>query len=93
MDLPSSTFAGIVTAIASVFTALGGLLVAVRLLIPLIKKVDTVHVIVNQQRTDAQRYQIALIEVLKKHGIDVPTDQSLPVVSEPDARPGQPTGD
>lgn len=103
-DLPTSTAAGIVTAVASLITAFGGVVLAVSVLIPILRQtratarqtmetgrqVEVVHTIVNQQRTDAQRYQIALTELLHKHGIEVPVDQSLPVLGRPDARPGQP---
>jgi len=40
-------------------------------------EVAEVHHIVNQQRTDMQRYQRALVVSLQKHGIEVPEDQSL----------------
>ena len=53
-------------------------------------QVRVVHTIVNQQRTDSQRYNIALTELLRKHGIEIPIDQSLPVAGQPDAQPGQP---
>jgi hypothetical protein len=93
-----STVAGIITAAATVITALGGLILAVAVLIPNLrtaratnKQVGTIHTIVNQQRTDSQRYQIALVEALKKAGIDVPIDQSLPVSGIADAAPGEPT--
>jgi histidyl-tRNA synthetase len=95
--LAPSTGAGVITAIATVITAVGGLVLAVGVLIPILrqtrsldKKVDTVHTIVNQQRTDAQRYNIALAELLRKNGIEVPIDQSLPVTTQADAQPGQP---
>jgi hypothetical protein len=81
-----SSLAGIIGAAAGVFTAFGGLIVAVTLLLPVLRntrknitKIDEVHTMVNQQRTDSQRYQVALIQVLKQHGISVPVDQSLPV--------------
>jgi hypothetical protein len=97
-DEPQSTLAGIITACAAVFTALGGLILAVGVLIPILRntravsaKVDEVHVIVNQQRTDGQRYAIALVSALRAHGIDVPVDQSLPVLDVADAKPGQPS--
>jgi hypothetical protein len=95
----SSSTAQVATAIATIITALGGLTLAVGVLLPILKstrstekQVAVVHTIVNQQRTDAQRYNIALTQLLLKHGIEVPIDQSLPVIGEPDAQPGQPTG-
>lgn len=90
--MTDSTIAGTITALATVITALGGLVLAVSVLIPNLrlsrrveKEVKTVHTIVNQQRTDAQRYNIALAEVLRKHGIELPVDQSLPVTGVGDA--------
>jgi predicted amino acid-binding ACT domain protein len=91
LEVAPSTGAGIVTAIATVITALGGLILAIAVLIPNLRTTRTIHTIVNQQRTDAQRYNIALSELLKKHGIEVPIDQSLPVSGVPDAKPGEPT--
>jgi hypothetical protein len=87
-----STVAGIITASATVLTALGGVILAISVLIPNLRlmrrtanQVETVHTIVNQQRTDQQRYNIALVQLLKKNGIEVPVDQSLPVSGVPDA--------
>lgn len=94
----SNSTAQIVTAIATIITALGGMILAIAVLLPILRnskatnaQVQTIHTIVNQQRTDAQRYNIALAEVLRKHGIEIPIDQSLPVVGHEDARPGEPT--
>lgn len=79
--MPDSTVAGVITAIAAVFTAvalvitaLAGLLAARRVG----RKVDAVHVIVNQQRTDMENYQRALIHALNEAGLPVPRDQSVP---------------
>jgi len=83
--MPDSTLAGL--------TALGGLTLAIAVLIPNLRRtkatelavkatgeaVKEVHTMVNQQRTDAQRYQIALIKALTKAGVEVPQDQSLNV--------------
>lgn len=62
------TVAGLVTAVATMVTAFGGLYLGHR--------VQTVHKIVNQQRTDMIQYQKALIALLKHHDIDIPEDQS-----------------
>ncbi len=70
------TVAGTLTAFATVITALGGLFVAIKVLIPTKKQIVQVHDIVNQQRTDMLNYQRALENVLKLHGIEVPADQS-----------------
>lgn len=97
--MADSTTAGIITAVATALTALGGLILAISVLVPILRstrrvetQVGVVHTIVNQQRTDAQRYNIALSEVLRAHGIDIPVDQSLPVTGHGDAEPGQPNG-
>jgi hypothetical protein len=91
---PTPPWAAIVTAFASVLTALGGLALAIGVLIPnlratrqAVKATEDVHVMVNQQRTDAQRYQAALVRALNDAGIPVPLDQSLgPPVVEPPGR-------
>jgi len=62
------TVAGMVTAVATMVTAVGGIYLG--------RRVQEVHKIVNQQRTDMMQYQKALIAMLKHHGIDVPEDQS-----------------
>jgi len=88
--MPDSTLAGIITASASVFTALALLVTAIGVLIPnlretrkAVKATEEVHVIINQDRTDRMRYQVALISALQKAGIDVPADQSIPPAEEP----------
>jgi hypothetical protein len=86
--MTGSSLAGIITAAASVLTALGGLFLALAVFLPTMRKtreiaeasrvaIDEVHVIVNQQWTDAQRYQRALIAALQRAGVDVPADQSV----------------
>jgi hypothetical protein len=78
---------GIITAFATVITALGGLILAIAVLLPLLRETRNVHKIVNQQRTDMMRYQRALLALLKAHGIEPPVDQSLepepPAVTPP----------
>lgn len=68
------SIAGIITAIATVITAIGGLLLILRQT----RKIDDVHKIVNQQQTDLRNYQGALIRALREKGITVPIDQSAP---------------
>ena len=68
--------AGSITAIATVITALGGLVLAVGVLIPILRTTRSTHKIVNQQRTDMMNYQRALIKALQSAGIDIPDDQS-----------------
>jgi hypothetical protein len=66
----------IVTAVAASLTAVGGVIVSITVLIPLLRTAKSTHHIVNQQRTDLQNYQRALIRALKAGGIEVPEDQS-----------------
>lgn len=71
------TAAGVaLTAVSVVITAVTGFLVARRATNRVESKIDTVHVIVNQQRTDLQNYNRALQRALRAAGLDVPEDQS-----------------
>jgi hypothetical protein len=70
--------------VANMLTAIALLLGAIPLLIKAIidigkarSEVKKVHVIVNQQRTDMQRYERALKAALEKAGIEIPVDQSI----------------
>jgi len=81
--VPASTLAGVITACGTMFTAVALIITAVAGLVRSRKveaKVDDVHKIVNQQRTDMQNYNRALINALQRHDIEVPADQSLPDV-------------
>lgn len=78
--MPDSTLAGIITACASLFIAIGGVITALGVLLPLLRSSREVHSLVNSASTDAKRYQAALVKALLKHGIEVPDDQSLPDV-------------
>jgi hypothetical protein len=71
-----SSVAGIITAVATMLTALGGLLLALKVVVPIRKETSQIHTMVNQQRTDALNYQKALIRALSKAGVDIPEDQS-----------------
>lgn len=87
----ATTIVGIITAVATLLTA-GTALIAV---LPALFKlkaevkaarsdVQSVHKIVNQQRTDMQRYERALVAALKQAGVDIPVDQSIdPTEAEP----------
>jgi hypothetical protein len=75
--MADSTMAGIITAVAGVITALALLAGALPLLIKTVRDVRKVHTIVNQQRTDMQNYNRALVRALVAAGIEVPDDQSL----------------
>lgn len=79
--MPDSTLAGTISAVAAVFTALALVITAMAGLVAarrVGRKVDAVHVIVNQERTDRLNYQAALIRALESKGIEVPRDQSAP---------------
>lgn len=89
-DLATPSLPGIITAIATVITALGVFVVALTGFVKVLAalrtttkkvdeaaaKVEDVHKIVNQQRTDMQRYEAALIKALHAAGVEVPDDQS-----------------
>lgn len=75
--MAESTIAGVITASATVLIALGGLVSALTLFIPILRNVRQVHTIVNQQRTDMLKYQRTLTRLLEAHGIEVPEDQSI----------------
>ena len=68
------TVAGMVTAVATMVTAIGGIYLG--------RRVQEVHKIVNQQHTDMQNFQTVLINTLKAHGITVPEDQSKVIPTE-----------
>lgn len=62
------TIAGMITAVATMVTAIGGIYLG--------RRVQEVHKIVNQQRTDMLQYQKALMAALSAAGIAIPADQS-----------------
>ena len=72
----SANAAQILTAAASVLTALGLLITAFALLLPILRKANATHALVNQQHTDLLNYQAALIVALEASNITIPTDQS-----------------
>lgn len=80
--MTASSWAGVITAIATLVTAIGGLLLAFKTVLPMYRQVEETHKIVNQQRTDLMRYQVALVRALRESGIDVPIDQSIEVKAE-----------
>jgi hypothetical protein len=83
----TGSITGIITACATVLIAVGGIITALAVLVPTLRKVDGVHTIVNQQRTDMQRYQRALLDALGEAGIDAPVDQSMPLPLPDDRSP------
>lgn len=79
----ATTVVGLITAIATGVTALGGLIVALTVLVPILrktrqleKKTDEVHVLVNQRFTDMERWNRSLVNALRRAGVEVPEDQS-----------------
>lgn len=82
-SLPAGTVFGLITAICTSLTALGGLIVTLKVFIPAKRTSEEAkviaketHVIVNQQRTDMIRYTTVLTRALERAGIDIPEDQS-----------------
>jgi hypothetical protein len=69
-------WATVITAIATLVTAFGILIVNMRTK-RMSTDVTTVHKLVNQQKTDADTYQADLITALRDAGVTVPTDQSI----------------
>lgn len=74
--LATPSLPAIITAIAATITAIGGVIVALTVLIPMYRVTKITHKIVNQQQTDLKNYQMALIKALELHNIEVPEDQS-----------------
>lgn len=86
-----ASLAAVITAVATVLTALGGLALAFAVLVPTMRsardavnasnraaaKTDDVHVLVNQRFTDMQRYTEALQRAITDLGGVVPVDQSI----------------
>jgi hypothetical protein len=70
------TIAGMITAAATLVTAIGGLLLAVKVIMPSKDQIEEVHKIVNQQRTDMRRYIAVLERAVAEGGLDMPEDQS-----------------
>jgi uncharacterized membrane protein YhiD involved in acid resistance len=76
------TWAGLVTAVCTMVIALFTLAITItarrskRTVEQTHKQTIEIHQIVNQQRTDMQRYQKVLENALAAHGIDIPDDQS-----------------
>jgi hypothetical protein len=72
-----SNLPAIITAIAACITALGGIIVTIFIFIPNLKTSRSTHKIVNQQRTDMQNWNRALVRALKSANVEVPIDQSI----------------
>lgn len=78
---PSSA-AGIITAVGTMITAMGGLVLAFTVLIPLLRTARATHKLVNQQHTDLKNYQRALVRALVDNNIPVPVDQSAEATAQ-----------
>lgn len=76
--MTGSSVAGVITAVATVLIALGGVITAVGVLIPILRVTRSTHKIVNQEKTNRDNFNRALIRALNANGIEVPVDQSLP---------------
>lgn len=79
-----SSLAGIITAIATALIAVGGVITSITVLLPILRgtrqngrQIGEVHTLVNQQATDARRYNERLIEALNTAGVPIPRDSSL----------------
>lgn len=75
--MTGSSVAGIITACATALIALGGVITAVGVLLPILRGTREIHKIVNQDKTDRDNFNRALIRALNEAGITVPVDQSL----------------
>ena len=85
-----SAAAPIISALATLVIALG-IPLSVRRILKMERTLQEIVAIVRQQAIDAERYSLSLQATLKRHGIEVPVDQSQPVIGKPDAAPGQST--
>jgi hypothetical protein len=79
--------AGIIAASATVITAIGGVIVSLRVLVPIKNQGEATSKIVNGQRTDAAAYAQQLRRALADAGIRIPDDASLPAAPPPDDGP------
>ena len=94
----TTTIVGIITASATALIAVGGIITALGVFLPILRqtratvaKVDQVHQLVNQQHTDLVRYQAALVKALRTAGVEVPDDQSLPPEKSTASETGPPS--
>jgi hypothetical protein len=84
------TLAQFLTLIFTMIIAAGGAVAVVKVWLPGKRTAEQtkqqtieIHQIVNQQRTDMQRYQAVLVQALHQHGITVPQDQSTIDTTKP----------
>jgi hypothetical protein len=74
--MTGSSLAGIITAFATLLTAIGGFIVAMKVIIPMKTETTKILTHVNQQHTDLVRRITVLTRALVKEGIQIPEDQS-----------------
>lgn len=76
--MTGSSLAGVITAVATMITAIGGFVAVFRVLTPIRRETKEIHTIVNQQHTDLVRRVEVLSRALTKAGVELPEDQSKP---------------
>jgi len=77
------SWAAIIAAIGALFTAIGGVVMAISVLVPTMRaskvavdKVEEVHQLVNSSHTALLQYQARLVGALRDADMVVPTDHS-----------------
>jgi hypothetical protein len=73
----SVSAAEIITSVATLVTAIGGVILLLRKVKSLEEKQDQVHVLVNSNHKSMLRREQVLITALQRAGIDIPPDDSL----------------
>ena len=68
--------AEIITSVATLVTAIGGVILLLRKVKSLEEKQDQVHVLVNSNHKSMLRREQVLITALQRAGIDIPPDDS-----------------
>lgn len=74
--MDASVIIAIATALATVITAIGGVIIAIRTG-EVKKTVDHTKELVNQRYTDLVSYQEKLVKTLQEAGVRIPNDLSL----------------
>jgi hypothetical protein len=69
--------AEIITSVATLVTAIGGVILLLRKVKSLEAKQDEVHVLVNSNHKSMLRREEVLIAALQRAGIEIPPDDSL----------------
>jgi hypothetical protein len=73
----SVSAAEIITSVATLVTAIGGVILLLRKVKSLEEKQDQVHVLVNSNHKSMLRREQVLMTALQRAGIDIPPDDSL----------------